>query len=125
MAMFVRYVLMIILFEVMALGAFHSDLIYSFPVSNTYFDLSSTVEKNNDLKPFAADIFSVCETLEIIESSEEDNVENLHAFTTPLFFFAGSESLLENPQSFKLTEGVRQKCAKYILFHCIKIPFLS
>ena len=116
---------MIVLFEMMALSAFHSDLIYTSTVSNTYFDISSTLEKNNDLKPFVADIFSVCETLEIIESSEEDNVESLHAFTTPLFFFAGSESILDNPQSFKLIEGIVQKCAKYILFHCIKIPFLN
>jgi hypothetical protein len=125
MAMFVRYFLMIIIFEMMALSAFHSDVIDPSQGSYIYNEISSKFEKNNDIKPFTTDIFSVCETLEIIESSEEDNVESLHAFTTTLFFFAGSESILDNPQSFKLIEGIGQKCAKYILYHCIKIPFLN
>ncbi len=109
----------------MALSAFHSDVIDPSQGSYIYDRISSKFEKNNDIKPFAADIFSVCETLEIIESSEEDNVENLHSLTTPLSFFEGSESILDNPQSFKLIDGIVQKCAKYILFHCIKIPFLN
>ena len=123
--MFVRYFLMMVLFEMMALGAFHSDVIGQAQGSYIYEEVSPKFEKNNDLKPFAADIFSVCETLEIIESSEEDNVESLHAFTTPLFFSISGDYTLDNPQSIKFFDGIVQKCAKYILFHCIKIPFLS